>query len=316
MAVYEEAVKGRGRMDRSIKILVALLIVGIVGFLGYSQVKRWHQSSIREVLEKESADCEERLAGLREEMLKVVEEMKQLNEIGTGAYEERLSEIFGEDSGRLSFGENISCNDLELQVRTFIDYLSRQNYMDPYKGRKGVQRLIREINSSLSKSPPMLSGEMEDLISLIRNVTHLYRQLGKDRIEVVKNILKNESDIIETVIAIFYNYISSTNRCQNLIINAPSQEVLYQYAGYFLNTLSGRSCLLRRDLKIRVLATYYSVLIVDKANDDMLNSYGIDIRPFIDYSFYEVGSQRGLIYQRQYLKRLGELKKKYQEIQG
>jgi predicted negative regulator of RcsB-dependent stress response len=57
-------------MDRSIKILVTVLIVGIIGFLGYSQVKRWHQSSIREVMEKESADCEERLASLREEMLK------------------------------------------------------------------------------------------------------------------------------------------------------------------------------------------------------------------------------------------------------
>jgi hypothetical protein len=188
--------------------------------------------------------------------------------------------------------------------------------MDPYKGKDGVQKLIREVSRSLSKTPPMLSGEMEDLVSLIRNVTHLYRQLGKERIAVVKSILKNESDIIETVIAIFYNYISSANRCRDLIISAPSQDVLYRYAGYFLNTLSGRSCLLRRDLKIRVLVTYYSVLIIDKANDDMLNSYGIDIRPFIDYSFYEVSSQRGMIYQRQYLKKLNELKKKYQEIQG
>jgi hypothetical protein len=303
-------------MDRSIKILVAILIVGIVGFLGYSQVKRWHQASIREIVEKESADCEERLASMREEMLRAVEEMKQLNEVGTGMPDERLSEIFGEDSNRLSFGENISCDDLELQVRTFIEYLSRQDYMEPYKGKDGVQKLIREINTSLSKSPPMLSGEMEDLISLIRNVTHLYRQLGKERIAVVKNILEKESDIIETVIAIFYNYIASEDRCRDLIISAPSRETLYYYAGYFLNTLSGRSCLLRRDLKIRVLATYYSVLIIDKANDDMLNSYGIDIRPFIDYSFYEVSSQRGLIYQRQYLAKLNELKKKYQEIQG
>jgi hypothetical protein len=303
-------------MDRSIKILVTVLIVGIIGFLGYSQVKRWHQSSIREVMEKESADCEERLASLREEMLKAVEEVKQLNEADSGAHQQRLSEIFGEDSGRLSFGENIRCEDLELQVRTFIDYLSRQDYMDPYKGKDGVQKLIREVSRSLSKNPPMLSGEMEDLVNLIRNVTHLYRQLGKERIAVVKSILKNESDIIETVVAIFYNYISSANRCRNLIISVPSQDVLYRYAGYFLNTLSGRSCLLRRDLKIRVLATYYSVLIIDRANDDMLNSYGIDIRPFIDYSFYEVSSQRGMIYQRQYLKKLNELKKKYEEIKG
>ena len=300
-------------MERSIKILVSVLIVAIIAFLGYSQIKRWHQSAMQKAVDQEKSDCEKRLAGLREEMLRVVAEVKQLNDIGGSVPQSRLSEIFGEESGRLSFGENISCQDLELQVRTFIDYLSKQDYMGPYKGKGGVQRLLREVNGSLSASPPMLSGELEDLISLIRNVTHLYRRLGKERIEVVKDILKNESDIIETVIAIFYNYITSADRCKNLIIDAPSQEVLYQYAGYFLNTLSGRSCLLRRDLTIRVLANYYAVLIVDKANDNMLNKYGIDIRPFIDFSFYEVSSQRGLVYQRQYLTKLNQLKKKYSD---
>jgi hypothetical protein len=302
-------------MERSIKILVSVLIVAIIAFLGYSQIKRWHQSAMQKAVDQEKSDCEKRLAGLREEMLRVVAEVKQLNDIGGSVPQSRLSEIFGEESGRLSFGENISCQDLELQVRTFIDYLSKQDYMGPYKGKGGVQRLLREVNGSLSASPPMLSGELEDLISLIRNVTHLYRRLGKERIEVVKDILKNESDIIETVIAIFYNYITSADRCKNLIIDAPSQEVLYQYAGYFLNTLSGRSCLLRRDLTIRVLANYYAVLIVDKANDNMLNKYGIDIRPFIDFSFYEVSSQRGLVYQRQYLTKLNQLKKKYGDTQ-
>jgi len=300
-------------MDRTIKILVSVLIVAIIAFLGYSQIRRWHQSSMQKALTQEKSDCEERLASLREEMHRVVNELNQLNTIGEGVTQSRVSEIFGEESGRLSFGENISCQDLELQVRTFIDYLSKQDYMGPYKGKGGVQRLLREVNDSLSESPPMLSGELEDLVSLIRNVTHLYRRLGKERIEVVKNILKNESDIIETVIAIFYNYITSADRCEDLIIDAPSQEVLYLYAGYFLNTLSGRSCLLRRDLTIRVLANYYAVLVVDKANDNMLNKYGIDIRPFIDFSFYEVSSQRGLVYQRQYLTKLNQLKKKYSD---
>jgi hypothetical protein len=300
-------------MDRTIKIMVSVLIVAIIAFLGYSQIRRWHQSSMQKALTQEKSDCEERLASLREEMHRVVNELNQLNTIGEGVTQSRVSEIFGEESGRLSFGENISCQDLELQVRTFIDYLSKQDYMGPYKGKGGVQRLLREVNDSLSESPPMLSGELEDLVSLIRNVTHLYRRLGKERIEVVKNILKNESDIIETVIAIFYNYITSADRCEDLIIDAPSQEVLYLYAGYFLNTLSGRSCLLRRDLTIRVLANYYAVLVVDKANDNMLNKYGIDIRPFIDFSFYEVSSQRGLVYQRQYLTKLNQLKKKYSD---
>jgi hypothetical protein len=302
-------------MDRSIKILVSILIIAIVGFLGYSQIKRWHQSAVQKAVDRERGSCEERLSDLRSELLRVVDELKQLNDTDAAVPDSRLSEIFGEDSSQLSFGENMSCEDLELQVNTFINYLSKQPYMNAYQGKEGVRKLIAELNDNLSESPPMLTGEMEDLVSLIRNVTHLYRQLGRERIEVVKNILRNESDIIEAVIAIFFNYTMAADRCQKPIIHTPNLETLYQYAGYFLNTLSGRSCLLRRDMPIRVLANYYSVLIIDKANDDMLNKYGIDIRPYIDHSFYEVSSQRGLVYQRQYLTKLNQLKKKYHDPQ-
>ena len=44
---------------------------------------------------------------------------------------------------------------------------------------------------------------------------------------------------------------------------------------------------------------------------EMLESHGIDIRPFIDYSFYEIGSHKKLIYRNQYLSKLNELRQKY-----
>jgi len=90
-------------MERSIKILVSVLIVAIIAFLGYSQIKRWHQSAMQKAVDQEKSDCEKRLAGLREEMLRVVAEVKQLNDIGGSVPQSRLSEIFGEESGRLSF---------------------------------------------------------------------------------------------------------------------------------------------------------------------------------------------------------------------
>ena len=118
------------------------------------------------------------------------------------------------------------------------------------------------------------------------------RSLGKERVNILKNLLKNESDIIETVMAIFYAYMTSGDRCPDKVIQLPSLENRYRYAGFFLNTLAGRSYLLRRDSKMRVLISYYAVLTLDMANDEMLNSYGIDIRPFIDHSYYEIGNQR------------------------
>jgi hypothetical protein len=88
---------------------------------------------------------------------------------------------------------------------------------------------------------------------------------------------------------------------------------MYEYAGFFLNALAGKSYLLRRDSKVRILTTYYSILILDRANDETLNRHGIDISPYIDFLFYEILNQRGLVYQRQYLAELVGLKEKYKK---
>ena len=91
----------------------------------------------------------------------------------------------------------------------------------------------------------------------------------------------------------------------------PSPEIMYEYAGYILNTLGGRSYLLRRSPKVRALTTYYCVLALDQANAEELNSKGIDIRPYIKSSLLEVKNQIGLIYQKEYITKLSELNLKY-----
>lgn len=301
--------KGMGRMNRSIKILVTVLIAGMVLFMGYTQIRNWHRAGLDRVLSEEKAACGEEIAVLNADLESVRNELMQLKD--TGEYERRLSEIFGEKTDYLSFGDDSNCNDLLLQVRTFLNYMDQQDYMGSYKGSGGSQKLIGDVTKQLAQSTPMLSGEMDDLIRLIQNVTHLYRHLGKERVDIIKNLLKSESDIIETVMAIFYAYMTSGDRCPDKIIQLLSPEKSYRYAGYFLNTLAGRSYLLRRDSKMRVLISYYAVLTIDMANDKILNSYGIDIRPFIDHSFYEIGNQKGLNYQGSYLEKLAGLRVKY-----
>jgi hypothetical protein len=92
---------------------------------------------------------------------------------------------------------------------------------------------------------------------------------------------------------------------------ALSAERLYDYAGYVLNTLGGRSYVLRRESKMRMLVKYYAILIVDRANDEKYNRYGIDVRPYIDYLFYDIANQKGLTYRERYLTRLTVLRDKY-----
>lgn len=296
-------------MNRAIKILVIVLIVGMVLFMGFTQLRKWHLNTLNQAVNNEQAICNKEIQALRDELIAIQNEVAKLKD--TEEYEQRLSEIFGEKSDYLAFGDEISCNDLSLQVRTFLNYMDRQDYMASYKRRGGSQKLISDVTKVLETSPPMLSGELEDLVRLIQNVTHFYRFLGKERLNVLKNLLKTETDIIETVMAIFYGYMTSGDRCPDKIIQFPTEDTRYRYAAYFLNTLAGRSYLLRRDSKIRMLVSYYAVLTIDRANDATLNFQGTDIRPFIDYSFYEIANQKGLIYRGQYLEKLAELRKKY-----
>jgi hypothetical protein len=75
--------------------------------------------------------------------------------------------------------------------------------------------------------------------------------------------------------------------------------------------VGGRSYLLRRDSKVRILTTYYAILILDKANDAILNRYGIDIRPHINLSIDDIRNQKNLIYPEEYVAKLYQLQEKY-----
>jgi hypothetical protein len=53
------------------------------------------------------------------------------------------------------------------------------------------------------------------------------------------------------------------------------------------------------------------VLILDKANDVLLNAYGLDIRPRIALLLPEISSQTGLLNKEQYVADLEKLEEKY-----
>jgi hypothetical protein len=153
---------------------------------------------------------------------------------------------------------------------------------------------------------------MEDIYSLVRNVTHFYRILGKDRIDLIKEILKSESAVVEPAMAVMFSWMTACDKSPSGDLDHPNLKSLYQYACYFLNTLGGRGYLLRRETKLRMLINYYALLTVDMANDAKINSYGIDIRPHLDYLFYDINNQKGLMYRQRYLSRLSALLNKYQ----
>ncbi len=280
-------------MRRFISILLIILLLGLISYISYNVFVKWHKKEI------ETARTQ-----MRDE-LKVIEKPV--------IPEDKLIEVFGNIPKEITGEEKqVSYEEITRRITAFFAYLDSQEYVTAYKLEGGTYQQFQLIIKELSSSPPLIVGETESLYTLYHNMAHFFRVLGIKRINLIKDVLENESDIIESIMETFYLWFTMNDHFDEKGMNRPSLKNLYKYSGYFLNTLSGRSYLLRRHAKVRILTTYYCVLMLDKANYSLLNTYGIDIRPHIKLLLPDVRNQTWLINKEQYLLELEKLDTKYQ----
>ena len=87
--------------------------------------------------------------------------------------------------------------DIERQIMAFFSYLDQQPYVQSYEFAGGSYLQYQIAIKNLSAKPPIVSGEMQSLYNMVRNVAHFYRVMGKNRVFVTRQVLQNESEIIE-----------------------------------------------------------------------------------------------------------------------
>ncbi len=294
-------------MDKTVKVLVILFAVVGIGLFGYHWFSQWHSKTVDQALQKERQKEIEKIARLEAEINRLTEELSAQQQSQPSKSD--MVNVFGAARPMAPITqEAVDCKQITVQVVAFFQYLDSKAYLIWPGINMRAEELFEQISKKLSAKPPVNVGEMENIYSLVRNVTHFYRILGKDRIDLIKEILKSESDVLEPAMAVMFAWVTACNKSAE----QPNLNTLYQYAHFFLNTLGGRSYLLRRDAKLRMLVNYYSLLIIDLANEAKLNAYGLDIRPHLDYVFYDINNQKGLMYRSRYLSRLSALQNKYQ----
>jgi len=398
-------------MDRSAKIVVALLVGAVVGFFIYSKLASWHKKEVKTAVAQEQQAWKEKTDRLEQKVASLQNELATAK--GQEIPEQKLAEIFGSEQkqpevreeaeklaevenevkklGRIVKDEKVLAAllgdekklaqalgddkkllevireedklakilrdekklsailhneknlaqilaeenendvqvegvvrkkiselkvqpdpaDVEHRIRAFFSYLDEQPYVQAYGLDGGTYLQYQVAINKLSSNPPAIVGEMQSLYSMARNVAHLYRVMGKKPLHLTREILQNESEVLEPVMAAFYRWYTMNDGGRPGLGGRPSPKIMYDYAGFLLNTLGGRSYLLRRSPKVRTLITYYCVLVLDIANEERLNINGIDIRPYLKTSLMEVKSQIGLIYQKEYLAKLSDLRLKY-----
>jgi len=197
---------------------------------------------------------------------------------------------------------------LQGRVEQFFDHLDKQDYIKAYKLEEGTYQHVLGLVSKVLSHPPVVSGEMNDINILRRNIAHFYRIMGKKDVLLIKDILSNERKKIEPVMEMFYEWGSREIENKSGKIEACEGD-LYQYAAFFLNTVAGKAYLLRRKSGTRMLLTYYSILILDRANKENLNHYGVDIIPHVNLLIDDISRYSGLEPKDKYLERLDSIRK-------
>ncbi|MEA2083810.1 MAG: hypothetical protein U9O82_06115 [Thermodesulfobacteriota bacterium] len=204
------------------------------------------------------------------------------------------------------------CRQLTADIPDFFRHLDEQDYIKAYELEGGTRKTFAKIIEKLIANPPAVVRETDSLFMILNNTTHFFRIFGKKNMSLLKEIMTKESDMIEPTLALFHEWSIMAGQCKKneVTIRLPL-ETLYEYAGFFLNTLGGQSYLFRRESRIRVLTKYYCVRILDRANTQVMNKYGFDIRYPINTTIQEMEPARKLVHKDEYLDTLYNLKAKY-----
>lgn len=222
------------------------------------------------------------------------------------------SEIPGQASESSAEKKTRECRVLAEQVHGFFTHVDSEDYIKQFSLQEPSQAYFIALADKLLKNPPVVSRESDDLYTILKNMAHFFRVIGKDNIILIKTILDRERDKIEDVAADLYQW-TTLDTCNNDLLRfSPSLEEMYEYAGFFLNTMGGRSYLFRRDSRSRLLVNYYSVLLIERANKKGINRHGIDITQIIPQLVQEIDSSSQLIYKENYIDSLYGLLEKYQ----
>ncbi|MCU0559594.1 MAG: hypothetical protein MUD16_05305 [Desulfobacterales bacterium] len=295
------------KKERNYQPLLVILVLIVIGVFLWIILQDWQAKRMESARQQETQEWQKRSEELSKKIADLETELRAA-QLDTPAEEGKAVDILGPIPVDTPEKQPPRVEEIERQITAFFAYLDSRDYVKALQLDGGAYAQYTAAVGDLSAGLPRVSGETESLYTTLKNVSHFFRVLGKHRTQLAVEVLRNEADILESVMRLFYVW---TTGPAGKLKGRPELPVMYEYACYFLNTLGGRSYLMRRDPKVRLLATYYSILILDRANDRKMNPNGIDIRPSIALAAKEIRSFSGLVYRKQYSAELARLAAKY-----
>lgn len=294
-------------------VIIALAGAGFVYFKDRAAQKAADEAALleREAWQHKNQLLEKKVGSLEKDINKLGKDL-ELADQAPALEQDRRREVFG-DNGTARDAEP-AIDAVHGRVLKFFAYLDQKGYLASHGIQGSSYELFKSMAARLLAASPVISGESQDMLTLLKNITYLFGVLGKNDTLLVRDILNAESEVIEPTMKLLYLWLDPANSIQ-----APDRitipfEKQYEYAAYFMQTIGGKAYLFRRDAKTRLLVSYYSLLIIDRANQETLNKYGVDIRPLVNSLLTEVQGSKVLADKQKYLAALNIIKKRSEGI--
>jgi len=301
------------KKQKIIFFISVVIFCGLV-FLSYNALNSYHQKDLKTVRKQEKEAWNGKVNKLLD---KVVVLEKEVSTLSGDTAQRTDSPVDSKDATEPEEASDkvtkasVNIEDIEHRIASFFLDLDKKDYIKQYK-LKGSSYNEYEISiEKMSSKPPLIVNETESLYNMFLNIAHFYRILGKKRLLLVRDVLLDEDNDTESTMRDFYSWYIYDFKNKKRIKGRPSPKVLYEYSCFFLNTIGGRNYMMRRDSKLRILTSYYSVLFLDRANDMKLNLHGVDIRPYLRIVFNDIATHTNLKFQKGYIKQINILKEKY-----
>lgn len=240
-----------------------------------------------------------------------VSESAKEGSTGTEGEIKRLFEPGRQDLFGKASADKIYCTLIEEYIADFFLYLDSERYIQKLDLKTNTYSQFRKILKQLTARPPVPAGEGMQPTTMVANIYYFSRALDRRDLLLFKEVATNERDTMEVNLEMFYRWFMLGNLCPNPDQARPSFDVMYRYAGFFLNTTGGRAYLFRRPLRLRLLVSYYCLLIIYQADRLGKNSYGLNIAPYIQPLKDELKHHPELEFQGYYIRSLNRIEDYY-----
>jgi hypothetical protein len=295
------------KTERNYQPVMVILVLVVIGVFLWIVLKDWYATRIETARRQESQEWQQRTEVLTQKLTDLEQELKAAR--GEAPLGDKVAEVFGLPAAEPPAREKLlAAEEVERRVMAFFTYLDSRDYVRAFELPGGVYDEYVQAVEALSANPPKVAGETESLYEMLKNVSYFFRAMGRKRVQLAAEVLKNESQIMEPAMRVFFQWYTGP---VEKLRGKPSLKTMYACASFLVDTFGGRSYLLRRDSRIRLLSLYYCIQVLDRANDQKMNPNGIDVRPLIASAARDIRSQTGLAYQKQYLAELERLARKY-----